>query len=116
MFLFIDDERDPSFIPQDILQNIISQHGQPIIARSVQECIDIAYKTHPTFISFDHDLGANPITGKSETVIEFLNPFLYHCINNNLPIPNFSIHSQNPVGTTNISSLIHSAKKALQMP
>lgn len=115
MFLFIDDERDPSYIPQDYLQSIIAKHGQPVIARSVQECIDIAYKTHPTFISFDHDLGRD-INGKTTTVIEFLHPFLYHCIDNNLPIPNFSIHSENPVGTNNISSLIHSAKKALQMP
>lgn len=36
---------------------------------------------------------------------------VYYCIDNNLQIPNFVVHSQNPVGNKNIEGLLNNFKK-----
>lgn len=59
----------------------------------------------PDFISFDHDLGEGK-TGYdcAKWLVEF-------CLDNQLPLPEFVVHSQNPVGKENIESLLNNFKK-----
>jgi hypothetical protein len=87
--LFIDDERFP--VTDDW-----------VIVRTSQEAID-AVTAHgfPSFISFDHDLGGD------DTAIVFINWSTDQLIDGHLTIPvdfDYYVHSQNPIGVTNIKS------------
>lgn len=92
MRLFIDDLRSP---PSEDF----------IVARSSLDAIE-AVKQHgwPTFISFDHDLG-----GDDTTMV-----FLRMLVNlwQGQPIPDYMIHSANPVGSMNIHSFMESWKRS----
>lgn len=59
----------------------------------------------PEFISFDHDLGLGK-TGLdcAKWLVEF-------CLDNQVPLPEFTVHSQNPVGKENIEMLLNNLKK-----
>lgn len=59
----------------------------------------------PEFISFDHDLGLGK-TGFdcAKWLVEF-------CIDNDLKLPEFFVHSQNPVGKENIEGLLNNFRK-----
>ncbi len=59
----------------------------------------------PDFISFDHDLGIE------ETGYDCAKFLVEYCLDHNLSIPNFTIHSQNPVGKENIEKLLHNFRK-----
>lgn len=60
----------------------------------------ISEKGLPDFISFDHDLGE----GKSGyDCAKFL---VKYCMNNQSKLPEFTVHSQNPVGKENIERLL----------
>jgi hypothetical protein len=89
--LFIDDERFP--VCDDF-----------VIVRSSQEAIELVRERgHPKYISFDHDLGGD------DTSIKFINWLTDELIDKRLTMPhNFSyyVHSQNPVGRSNIDSKI----------
>jgi len=55
----------------------------------------------PDFISFDHDLG------EDESGYDCAKYLVEYCIEYNLPLPKFSVHSQNPVGKENIERLLN---------
>lgn len=59
----------------------------------------IKTKGLPNFISFDHDLGEGK-TGYdcAKFLVEF-------CMDYDLKLPEFTVHSQNPVGKENIEKL-----------
>jgi hypothetical protein len=96
--LFIDDERAPSGNPP---------FGDSwVIVRSVTDAIKyIKAVGFPTFITFDHDLGENELTG-----MDFAKWLVEQDINSNgLCIPKnfkFDVHSQNPPGAANIKNLL----------
>ena len=54
----------------------------------------------PDFISFDHDLGED-FSGYdcAKYLVEY-------CLTHQLPLPNYQVHSQNPVGKENIERLL----------
>ncbi len=59
----------------------------------------------PTFISFDHDLGE----GKSGyDCAKFL---VEYCMDHKVGLPEFAVHSQNPVGKENIQRLLENYRK-----
>lgn len=59
----------------------------------------------PDFISFDHDLGEEKSGYDcAKWLVEF-------CLDNNMSLPEFAVHSQNPVGKENIESLLGNFKK-----
>ena len=60
----------------------------------------------PDFISFDHDLGLGK-TGYdcAKWLVEF-------CLDKNLILPEFQVHSQNPVGKEYIEALLNNFKKS----
>lgn len=91
--LFIDDERFPA-----------SNSGDWVVVRSSQEAIaHVTENGAPSFISFDHDLGAD------DTSMRFLHWLLDSLLDEALAIPadfDYYVHSQNPVGAENIRSFM----------
>lgn len=53
----------------------------------------------PDFISFDHDLG------EEETGYDCAKWLVEYCLNNDKKLPNFKVHSMNPIGKRNIEYL-----------
>lgn len=54
----------------------------------------------PEFISFDHDLGED-LSGYdcAKYLVEY-------CLEHQLPLPDYQVHSQNPIGKENIERLL----------
>ena len=89
--LYIDDERIPK------------TEGW-YIARSVQSAIDLVKEYGmPSYISFDHDLGGD------ETSMQFIKWVVEEVLDGRLKFPEnfeYNVHSANPVGKDNITSLM----------
>jgi len=107
--LFIDDERFPPW----------KEEGEWIIARSSAEAIEIyVTKGPPTLISFDHDLGGE------DTSMLFIQWWINHYIDSiergvdkkylRVMLPEWTVHSQNPVGASNITMTMRSFLKYLE--
>ena len=96
MKLFIDDVRNP---PSEDYS----------VVRSSTEAIQwIKDNGTPSFISFDHDLG------ETDTSMVFLHRFYNEIWKEGDKIPDYTVHSANPVGSKNIISFMESWKKACQ--
>lgn len=54
----------------------------------------------PDFISFDHDLGLQ------ESGYDCAKWLVAYCLDNEMELQDFVVHSQNPVGKQNIASLL----------
>lgn len=96
MKLFIDDVRNPP--------------GEDFsVVRSTAEAIEWV-KTNgiPSFISFDHDLGGD------DTSMVFIRRMYEEIWQEGNPIPDYTVHSANPIGSKNIVSFMESWKKAHQ--
>ena len=65
----------------------------------------IAEKGLPNFISFDHDLG------EEKTGYDCSKFLVDYCLDHNLKLPEFHVHSQNPVGKENIEKLLKNFNK-----
>lgn len=59
----------------------------------------------PDFISFDHDLG------EGKTGYDCAKWLVEYCLDNNLSLPEYDSHSQNPIGKENILTLLGNYKK-----
>ena len=126
--LWLDDIRNPYYRPhletviklskevtEDNVKNIVSW------VRDYNEfikCIQIIGL--PDIISFDHDLAQihyDPTTWTEdfkydeETGLDCAKWLVEYCIDNNLPLPEYNIHSQNPVGAENIRSFLNNFNK-----
>jgi len=92
--LFLDDVRLPP-----------SQ--QYIPARSSQEALDIIQILGwPKFMSLDHDLGGD------DTTMVFLRRLVNEVWDGEQPIPDYIVHSANPVGAQNIIAFMESWKRS----
>jgi hypothetical protein len=91
-----------------------------LVCRSSQEALDrIAELGTPQFISFDHDLGGD------DTSMVFLNRWVriptyadptrpgWHA-HGKVTIPDYQIHSANPVGAQNIRSFMESWRRSIE--
>ena len=102
--LFLDDERNPI----QCLSYMLSRSNHSNLSFIYKEkdweiCRDfwsfkkcLIEKGLPELVSFDHDLGTDE-TGN--TCAQFL---LGYCMDKGLDIPQYVVHSMNPVGTQNI--------------
>ena len=124
MKLFIDDLRSLDMIYPN-------QNPQEwVIVRSYHEFVNYITKFGlPTFISFDHDLGFehtrwyfengghdNPPDPsgddfREKTGYDCTKWLVDFCIENKKPLPNWQVHSANPVGASNIRNYLNNAKK-----
>lgn len=77
-----------------------------ILVRNFEEFTQyILHHRMPGFISFDHDLG------EEKTGYDCAKWLVEICMNRKIPLPEFTVHSQNPVGKKNIESLLRNFKK-----
>lgn len=80
------------------------------VARSTEDAIfHVTFLGMPEFISFDHDLGGD------DTSMEFLKWLTDKWLDGEFgdyPIPEYQIHSANPIGAANIKSWMETWKKA----
>jgi hypothetical protein len=99
--LFLDDVRFP--------EHYSFGYDSPLVlARNSLDAIRmVKINGLPEFISFDHDLGGD------DTSIIFVRWLIETYPDG--PIPDYSIHSANPVGSGNIDSLMKSWKKSLSL-
>jgi hypothetical protein len=118
MNLFLDDERTPNKFLNDI--------RTWEIVRSFNEFVKfITEKGLPKFISFDHDLafehykihiekGFEPAdydSVKEKTGYHCAKWLIEYCQNKNLELPDFQVHSMNPIGADNIYKLLEGFRK-----
>lgn len=109
--LYLDDERN---IPNHYCTKSIWY-----ICRSSDDAKQMVLKHGiPKFISFDHDLGGNDtsMVFLKWLANEYYTDEKYNKNLNSLNIPQYVIHSQNPVGAKNIESYIECWKKAYNTP
>jgi hypothetical protein len=122
--LFIDDIRDPCYVPDD---------RDYMVARNMDQAIEIimAKNCYPTHIAFDHDLGwdtlenipgsfliAAPEEGKElPSGYDFAKWLVEFDMNGLYEFPKdftWSVHSSNPVGAANINGILTSYLKHKQ--
>lgn len=116
--MFLDDEREP--VAADF-------QGRPWqIARNYDEFVFfIENQGLPKFISFDHDLGPDEFHLNEETDAFYSRPaksgydcakwLVGFCMGSNQPLPEFYVHSRNPVGKKNIEAYLENAMKHMEM-
>ena len=120
--LFLDDVR----MPQDVKWVNLPSVEWTIVRNYEAFCNIIIQRGLPRFIAFDHDLadehygnapvdkyGENDYTKYKEmTGYDCAKWLCDYCIDSTLYIPDYIIHSLNPIGAANINSIIQSAKKS----
>lgn len=115
--LFLDDERVP-YAPHggtedayNYTQNLDYVNLDWVIVRSYEEFVKYI-ETHglPQRVSFDHDLSDfnKDVEMTGYDCCKWLCEF---CIDNDKKLPNYLVHTQNPIGKQNILSYIKNCKK-----
>jgi hypothetical protein len=125
--LFLDDIRNP----KDCANGLVPSHlnkfyweNDWFIVRSHNDFVDwITNNGLPNFISFDHDLADVHYTmdfskdsgnqGTEKTGLDSAKWLGDYCLDNKLKLPNFVVHSQNPIGKTNINGYLTNLSKYL---
>jgi hypothetical protein len=127
--LFLDDIRSPKdaigLVPSHMNQFYWANDWD--VVRSHDEFVDwIVTNGVPDFVSFDHDLadehyidfmGLSDGKEKTETTektgYESAKWLVYHCLDKGVGLPEYQVHSANPVGKANIQGYLENAKKHL---
>lgn len=128
-YLFLDDERIPTKVAWVQLPLV-----NWTIVRNYSQFVDIINNNGlPEAISFDHDLADehyveystshdpnSPSYGhiqydkfKEKTGYDCAKWLAQYCVDNNLPVPNYYIHTMNPIGGGNITSILENAKRLI---
>jgi hypothetical protein len=79
-------------------------------AYTAEQAIEMIRAGKVSFISFDHDLG-EPENGTGYDVAVWIENEAWHDLY--FPMPEWAIHSANPVGARNIHAAMLSAQRAL---
>lgn len=112
--LFIDDERNPedvTWAPRQVQEKYRNEEWQVVRSFSQVAVVLLKYKSFPTYISFDHDLGSG-LPGKSsgyDIAKALVRMDMEGSDGDTLVFPNnfsFYVHSQNPVGKKNIEEYL----------
>ena len=128
--LWLDDIRDPfvgdwlmSYAPQ-----FSDGEGEVIWVKNFDGFVNhIRFNGLPDMISFDHDLGEDVAISKvkmglskrqarkekreTKSGYDCAKWLVDYCLDKEIPIPVFGVHSANPVGAENIRGLLNNAKK-----
>lgn len=135
--LFLDDIR----IPKDAIGLVPSNMNQfywendwDVVKNYSEFCDYIQKYGSPDFVSFDHDLADDHYNDlfsdenwskndtdvvlkyddyKEKTGYECAKWLVDYCLENGLQLPDYAVHSANPVGKKNIESYLLNAKKHL---
>lgn len=122
--LFLDDVRMPEDVANYIFPvelRLLYRLNEWKIVRSHKEFVaHIVMHGLPGMISFDHDLADShyePETWKEdhiydeETGYDCAKWLVDHCLKNKKDLPDFLVHSMNPVGSKNIRDLLNNFQK-----
>lgn len=119
MNLFLDDIRQPYQVGNYILPIELRVHYRKlewIIVRNYEEFIaHITENGLPELVSFDHDLADihyDPSTWtegfeyQEKTGYNCAKWLVDYCLDNNLKLPTYMVHSMNPIGKERINNLL----------
>ena len=118
-FIFLDDER----FPRDVKWTKIPDLHWTVVRNYNNFRSLIELKEYlPEFISFDHDLAyqhyadlCNSETDYAKytekTGYDCAKWLVEYCMKNNLKIPEYTVHSLNPIGAKNIITILENFKK-----
>jgi len=99
--LFLDDVRNANLFLGDIRTwETVRNYNQ--FVKIIQE------RGLPSFISFDHDLDEEYV---NKTGFDCAKWLIEYCMKTSQPLPDFQVHSMNPVGKLNIQNVLNSYKK-----
>lgn len=129
-YLFLDDIRHPYDAFNYTNQSMFLKKEWVIVRDFNQFIAYIIENGMPDFIAFDHDLADEHYTPseywndynlskqyqdskeyKEKTGLDCAKWLVDHCIDNNLELPQYFVHSQNPVGKDNIIGYFESYLK-----
>ena len=119
--LFLDDLRNPKDV-YGYYKHKIYLDEDWVIARNYDEFITIIEeKGVPNFISFDHDLADNHYDNNGGKIPydDYQEKTGYQCaiwlseyvVDNMAPLPDYKVHSMNPVGRENIIYYLENLRK-----
>lgn len=130
-YLFLDDERIPQKVTWVALPSV-----DWVIAKNYAQFVELIERNGlPQSVSFDHDLAdehyieyttahdpKSPTKGTiqydkftEKTGYDCAKWLAQYCVDKNLPIPQYYIHTMNPIGGMNIYSILESAKRVIQI-
>jgi hypothetical protein len=127
--LFLDDLRIPSDVGDYIFPvelRLLYNHKDWKIVRNFEEFVyQIKYYGLPALVSFDHDLGEEEVikgndqsdkkekTGQNQgkSGYDCAKWLVDYCISKKEKLPDFLVHSMNPVGSQNIKEYLLNFKK-----
>lgn len=109
--LFLDDIRTPLGVSL-FSSNPLYKYDDWVIVRTYNEFVKIITERGlPLLVSFDHDLADFDINYDEKTGYDCAKWLVNYCIDNNLDLPDYLVHSWNNVGKDNIISYIENYKK-----
>ena len=125
--LFLDDIRNPKDCANGLVPTNLNKfywENDWFIVRTHNEFVDWITKNGlPDFISFDHDLADVHYTmdfskyitnqGTEKTGYDSAKWLGDYCMDKKVKLPNFIVHSQNPVGKANINGYLTNLLKYL---
>lgn len=107
--LFLDDIRDPSWVHW---MKLPCPDDGWVVVRSHEEFVSVIERDGlPSFISFDHDLDQEGQIEAELTGMDCAKWLVDFCLDNDLLVPEFAVHSQNPPGRANIEGILTSFQK-----
>jgi len=118
--LFLDDVRDPNKFLDDVRSWVIVRNYNSFVRTIEKEGL-------PAFISFDHDLAWEHYpkcdvkigvisydSYRERTGYDCAKWLVEFCMKTEQALPEFQVHSMNPVGKRNIEVLLSGYKKTIQ--
>ena len=123
MKLFLDDIRVPYDVFKTTINPIFENNEDWAIVRDYHQFVNYITKFGlPDFISFDHDLSYEHYLEENQSDIEYGSLIektgydaskwlVNYCEENDLYLPDFYVHSANPVGKKNIECYLENFKK-----
>lgn len=123
MKLFLDDIRVPYDVFKMTINPIFENNEDWAIVRDYHQFVNYITKFGlPDFISFDHDLSYDHYLEENQSDIEYGSLIektgydaskwlVNYCEENDLLLPEFYVHSANPVGKKNIECYLENFKK-----
>lgn len=112
MYIFLDDYRQPNDVKWIELPKVMNW----AVVRDYDEFVALldTLIIAPKFIAFDHDLADahynGDFSGPEKTGYDCAKALIQHCLDKNWTVPDYLVHSLNPVGKENIINYLEWAK------